>query len=171
MAEAGQTSCQPEQSKHAPGSERCDPGSHQCPEGRPAEALRAAQSRKFQNLRATAFFEKVFPMPQLSSRRDPKEGRPCTRFGQAQYFEKCRKVMTKRAGTQKAIPRQDRRILSSLLLFHSPRGTTRTTTIQRDAKGQRRKGHGTARSIEGLRGLRLSLVPRPESRNCLLQAL
>ena len=32
-------------------------------------------------------------------------------------------------------------------------------------------GHGSVRAIEDLRGVRLSLVPCPESRVCLLQAM
>ena len=115
------------------GAEKGDPAVPSVSRRCSAEAFRAAQSRKFQILRA--------------------------------------KVMTKRAGTRKAIPHQDGRIPSRLLLFHSPRGTTRSTKTQRDAAGLRRKSHGIARSIEGLRGLRLSLVPRPNSRNCLLPAM
>src|ERR1700683_4414205 len=68
----------------------------------------------------------------------PSISRGCSaeafRAAKARKFQILRtKVLTKRAGTRKAIPHQDGRILRSLSLFRTPRGTTRCTKIQRDA--------------------------------------
>ena len=80
-------------------------------------------------------------------------------------------VMTTNKRAQAAIPHQDRRNLSCLAWFSSPRGTTSTTKLRREMKQARRIGHGNARAIEDLRGVRLSLVPFPNSRKCVLQGV
>ena len=80
-------------------------------------------------------------------------------------------VMTKNKRAQAAIPHQDRRSLSCLAWFSSPRGTTCTTQLRREMKTIRRISHGNARSIESLRGLRLPLVPASNSRECILQRM
>jgi hypothetical protein len=78
-------------------------------------------------------------------------------------------VMTDNKRAQVAIPYQDRRNLSCLAWFSSPRGTTCNTNFRREMRQIRRMSHGSARSIEGLRKLRLSLVPSPDTRYCVLQ--
>lgn len=80
-------------------------------------------------------------------------------------------VMTKNERAQAAIPHQDTRNLSCLAWFSSPRGTTCVTQLCREMKPIRRISHGNARSIEGLRELRLPLVPATNSRECILQRL
>ena len=80
-------------------------------------------------------------------------------------------VMTKNERAQAAIPHQDKRNLSCLAWFSSPRGATCTTQLRREMKSIRRISHGNARSIESLRELRLPLVPTSNSRECLLQRM
>ena len=53
---------------------------------------------------------------------------------------------------------QDTRNLSSRARFSLPRGTTTAKQIRREMTLIGRLGHGIARAIESLRGLRLSLV-------------
>jgi len=80
-----------------------------------------------------------------------------------------RMVMTDNKRAQVAIPHQDRRNLSCLAWFSSPRGTTCNTNFRREMKQIWRISHGSARSIESLRRVRLSLVSRPDTRECVLQ--
>ncbi len=56
------------------------------------------------------------------------------------------------------LPHQDTRNLSSRARFSPPRGTTTVKQIRREMTRTGRLGHGIARAIESLRGLRLSLV-------------
>ncbi len=53
------------------------------------------------------------------------------------------------------------------LVFSTPR-KNRYKEVRRDEKGIRRISHGIARATESLRGVRLSLVPRPDPGQCLL---
>src|SRR5271157_1916251 len=76
--------------------------------------------------------------------------------------------MTKNEGTQAAIPHQDTRNLSCRAWFSSPRGKTMKKQSRREKTRTRRFSHGIARAIESLRGLRLSLVPRPDPGECVL---
>jgi hypothetical protein len=76
--------------------------------------------------------------------------------------------MTKNERAKAAIPHQDMRNLSCPAWFSSPRGTTDTKKVRREKMRPRRNSHGIARAIENLRGVRLSLVPCPDSRKCLL---
>ncbi len=80
-------------------------------------------------------------------------------------------VMTENKRAQAAIPHQDRRNLSCLAWFSSPRRITITTKFRREMKHIRRISHGSARSIENLRGVWLSLVPYPDPRECVLQKM
>ena len=80
-------------------------------------------------------------------------------------------VMTDNKRAQVAIPHQDRRNLSCLAWFSSPRGTTCNTNFRREMKLIRRISHGSARAIEGLRRMWLPLVPGPDSRECVLQGM
>ena len=66
--------------------------------------------------------------------------------------------MTTHEGAQAAIPHQGHRNLSGRAWFSSPRGKATTKTLRRAKKRSWRIRHGTARAIEGLRGVRLSLV-------------
>lgn len=69
--------------------------------------------------------------------------------------------MTRNERTQVAILHQNIRILSSRSLFSSPRRNALIRLSRRERTISRRVRHGIARSIENLRELRLSLVPRP----------
>jgi hypothetical protein len=81
-------------------------------------------------------------------------------------------IMTKNKRSQTAIPHQDMRILSCFAWFSSPRGTAVTKNNRRErTQQQRRIVHGIARAIENLRGMRMSLVPRPDTCKCLLPGL
>jgi hypothetical protein len=80
-------------------------------------------------------------------------------------------VMTENKRAQAAIPHQDMRNLSCLAWFSSPRGTTSSKKLRRAMKLIRRNSHGNARAIEDLRGVRLSLVPHPDPRECVLQGV
>ncbi len=105
-----------------------------------------------------------------SRAKAPLEGRR----GQAsrEYSRICAPmVMTENKRAQAAIPHQDNRNLSCLAWFSSPRGTTSNTKFRREMKPIWRISHGSARSIEGLRGVRLSLVPGPDPRECVLQGM
>ncbi len=64
---------------------------------------------------------------------------------------------------------QEKPELPCLVLF-TPRNNS-TTKVRREMKQIRRISHGNARAIESLRGLRLSLVPYPDSRECVLQGM
>jgi len=78
------------------------------------------------------------------------------------------KSMTKNERAKAAIPHQGIRILSCSAWFSSPRGKTDNKEVRREKTQLRRNSHGIVRAIESLRRVRLSLVPRPDSRHCLL---
>jgi hypothetical protein len=70
---------------------------------------------------------------------------------QSKQFQDLRAVvMTTNKRAQAAIPHQDRRNLSCLAWFSSPRGTTSTTKVRREMKQIWRISHGNARAIEDL---------------------
>jgi hypothetical protein len=80
-------------------------------------------------------------------------------------------VTTINKGTQAAIPHRDVRSPICLVWFSSPRGKSMTTNYRRAHDEGWRMGHGSARAIENLRGLRQSFLPRPNSRKHLLPRL
>jgi len=108
---------------------------------------------------------RIFALPRRSARKDA-EDKPVKEFQDLRAV-----VMTKNKRAQAAIPHQDRRNLSCLAWFSSPRGTTGTKKVRREMKQVWRISHGNARAIESLRGLRLSLVPDSNSRECVLQGM
>ena len=116
---------------------------------------------------AQAVWPRPFPPPSLT--------RHFQRAGQTSQSGNSRicalMVMTHNKRAQAAIPHQDKRNLSCLAWFSSPRGTTCNTIFRRDMKPIRRIGHGSARSIESLRGLWLPLVSGPNTKQCLLQGM
>ena len=94
------------------------------------------------------------------------------RSGRSSEFRDLRAMsMTKNEGAQAAIPHQGIRNLSCRAWFSSPRGTTMTNKNRREKTRTRRFSHGIARTVEGLRGMRLSLVSRPNPRECVLQGV
>jgi hypothetical protein len=78
--------------------------------------------------------------------------------------------MTHNEGGQPAIFYQGIRILRS---FGWPplRQQTKISKKRRRVTKTIRRSHGFVRAIEDLRRLRLSLVPKPDSRECLLQGV
>jgi hypothetical protein len=83
----------------------------------------------------------------------------------------CAMYMTKNEKTRAAIPHQDARNLSSRSRFFLPRGNRMSKQGRRETTEKRRIRHGIARALENLRGVRLSLVPRPNPGECLLQGM
>ena len=77
--------------------------------------------------------------------------------------------MTTNERSRPAIPHQGARNLSSRAWISLPRGRTATNESRRELAGRRRTRHGIARAIEGLRGVRLPLVPDPGSRQRVLR--
>ena len=78
---------------------------------------------------------------------------------------------TKNEGTQVAILHRGIRIPICPAWFSSPRGKRMSEHRRRERTRTRRSNHGIARAIENLRRVRLSLVPCPVPRMCLLQGL
>ena len=70
--------------------------------------------------------------------------------------------------TSAAVPHQGIRILSRSVRFSLPRGNKVNKNRRRVIEYSRRSIHGIACAIESLRRVRMSLVPRPNSRECLL---
>jgi hypothetical protein len=92
--------------------------------------------------------------------------------GQSGSFQDLRAMsMTKNERIRAAIPHQGTRILSSHARFFLPWGNRLSKQNPRERTGNWRIRHGIARAIENLRGMRLSLVPRPDPRERLLQKL
>jgi hypothetical protein len=112
----------------------------------------------FANEQSPADFGLVRPSYlRLKTLRKSVSGRPLRNFQDLRVMS-----MTKNQKTQAAIPHQDIRILNCLARFSSPRGRTMQYSDRRVATRLRRNSHGVARAIEGLRGLRRSLVPCPD---------
>jgi hypothetical protein len=110
--------------------------------------------------------------PVRYSRLRPKAPAEALKAGQSRLFQDLRAMsMTKNERARAAIPHQDRRNLSCHAWFSSPRGTTMKNKIRREEMRTRRCSHGVARAIENLRGVRLPLVPRSNSRERLLPRL
>ena len=108
-------------------------------------------------------------IPVIHFRRHSKEA---PEAGSARDFQNLRvTIMTKNERRRAALPYQDVRILSSHARFSSPRHNSTSQKNRRDGTLLRRIRHGNARAIENLRGMRLSLVPGPDSRDCLLQGV
>lgn len=80
-------------------------------------------------------------------------------------------LMTHNQRTRAANLHQNRRNLNSLAWFSTPRGATSNTNLHRETKPTRRHSHGSARTTESLRRVRLSLVSYPDSRKRVLQGL
>lgn len=78
-------------------------------------------------------------------------------------------VMTLQPGTRKAIPLsgQQNPELPALVLYI--RGSMSESRVRVQHKTQRRNSHGSARARKNLRGVRMSLVPRPYPAERLLQ--
>jgi hypothetical protein len=102
----------------------------------------------------------------------PKHSAEVYRNGQPPKFQDLRAMsMTKNERIRAAIPHQGERTLNSHARFFLPRGNKMLKLIRRESTGIRRIRHGFARAIEDLRGMRLSLVPRPDSRERVLQGM
>jgi hypothetical protein len=92
--------------------------------------------------------------------------------GQCGRFQNLRAMsMTVNETTREAIPHQGTRILSCLATFSLPHESATNKRIRWEIKPRGTKGHGIARALENLRGVRLSLVPRPNRGECLLRAM
>ncbi|MGO9636975.1 MAG: hypothetical protein ACLPXT_13135 [Terracidiphilus sp.] len=79
--------------------------------------------------------------------------------------------MTNNERIPEAIPHQGARTLSSRNRFFLTRGNKTFVQIRREKTRTWRFRHGVARAFENLRGVRLSLVPRPNPRECVLQGM
>jgi hypothetical protein len=77
--------------------------------------------------------------------------------------------MTTNKRIRTVIPHQSMRILSCHVRFFSPRRQADTNCVRPEMKEKRSIGHGVARAIEDLRGVRMSLVPHSNPRERLLQ--
>jgi hypothetical protein len=107
------------------------------------------------------------PLVSHSSWRPPRRLRKAGQYGKFQDLRAMGLIDNKRAET--VIPQQDERILSCIAWFSTPRKSIEIKNIGRERTQQRwRNNHGSARAIENLRGVRLSLVSHPDSRECLL---
>jgi hypothetical protein len=104
----------------------------------------------------TDYMASLFTIPETAVDRTgfsrSRTKAPAGRRGQAnQKFQDLRAViMTTNKRAQAAIPHQDRRNLSCLAWFSSPRGTTSTKKVRREMKQIWRISHGNARAIEDL---------------------
>jgi hypothetical protein len=102
----------------------------------------------------------------------PRRSAEASRDGQPSKFQDLRAMsMTKNERIRAAIPHQGERTLSSHARFFLPRGNKMLKLSRRESTGIRRIRHGFARAFEDLRGMRLSLVPRPDSRERVLQGM
>ena len=108
--------------------------------------------------------------PDRSSHLRSRRSAEASGAGQSRSFQDLRAMsMTKDERTWVAIPHKGKRDLSCRTRFSSPRGTAVHRIGRRAKTRTRRNRHGFARAIEDLRGVRLSLVPCPDPRECLLQ--
>ena len=108
-----------------------------------------------------------FRLSSSQSRRRFQRRRKTRQSGNSRVC--ARMVMTDNKRAQVVIPHQDRRNLSCFTWFSSPRGTTCNKNFRREMKLTWRISHGSARTVESLRRVRLSLVSRPDTRECVLQ--
>jgi hypothetical protein len=92
--------------------------------------------------------------------------RPCETF---QYLRSNLKSLNQ--GTLAAIPHRDARSPVCPASLPLPRGNNKTINYRRAHYEQWRMGHGSARAIENLRGLRQPFLPRPNSREYLLPGM
>lgn len=99
--------------------------------------------------------------------------RRCLRSGRTSYLLEAepRPRFQPRSFGVSLLPHQDIRSLSSHTRFSPPRGISSKKQIRRVLTRTRRFRHGIARAIEGLRGVRLSLVPCPDPGECVLQRM
>src|ERR1035438_2746660 len=102
----------------------------------------------------------------------PKRLAKASRDGQPPKFQNLRAMsMTKNERIPEAIPHQGTRTLNSHTRFFPTRGYETLKQVRREQTRTWRISHGFARALENLRGVRLSLVPRPDPRECLLQGM
>jgi hypothetical protein len=102
----------------------------------------------------------------------PNRPAEASRDCQPPKFQNLRAMsMTKNERIPEAIPHQGTRTLNSFTRFFLTRGNKTLKQVRREKTRRWRIRHGFARAIENLRGVRLSLVPRPDPRECLLQGM
>jgi hypothetical protein len=102
----------------------------------------------------------------------PKRSAEASGEGEGPKFQDLRAMsMTRNERIRLAIPHQGTRPLSSIGRFFLPRGNKITNELRREKTRTGRIRHGIARAFEDLRGVRLSLVPRPDPGECLLQGM
>jgi hypothetical protein len=102
----------------------------------------------------------------------PNRPAEASRDGQPPKFQNLRAMsMTNNERIPEAIPHQGTRTLKSFTRFFLTRGNKTLKQVRREKTRTWRIGHGFARAFENLRRVRLSLVPRPNPRECLLQGM
>jgi hypothetical protein len=102
----------------------------------------------------------------------PKRFAEASRDGQPPKFQNLRAMsMTKNERIPAAIPHQGARTLSSCIRYFLTRGYKTLKQGRREKTRTWRFRHGIARAFENLRGVRLSLVPCPDTRERLLQGM
>jgi hypothetical protein len=102
----------------------------------------------------------------------PKRFAEASRDGQPPKFQNLRAMsMTKNERIPAAIPHQGARTLSSCIRYFLTRGNKTLKQGRREKTRTWRIGHGIARAFENLRRVRLSLVPRPDTRERVLQGM
>lgn len=138
---------------------------------RPAEASGAGQTREFRDLRAMSMTKNE---RRRAARTFFQFVGPCLQplgwiFHKERANRWLRTLFT--AIGEPLLLHQDRRNLSSRARFFLTGGIQTSKKIRRELTRRWRFSHGIARAIEGLRGVRKSLVPRPDSREHLLPCL
>jgi hypothetical protein len=92
--------------------------------------------------------------------------------GQPTKFQILRAMsMTNNERIPEAIPHHGARTLSSLNRFFLTRGNKTLVQLRREKTRIWRFRHGTARAFKNLRRVRLSLVPRSNPGECVLQGM
>jgi hypothetical protein len=80
-------------------------------------------------------------------------------------------VMTKKRESTGGNPPSGQQEPEMLVLAPFTPRKNRSNKFRREKKQMGRVSHGSTRAIEGLRGLRLSLVPQPSGRENILQGV
>lgn len=115
------------------------------------------------------------PMGHLSSHpvQPPDMRRPIEAFetGVCEFPDLRANSMNKNKRKQAGVSYQGERNLSAFACFSRPRHEATSFEQRREWALSRRIRYGIMRATEGLRGVRLSLVPGPELRDCLLQGV
>ena len=104
-----------------------------------------------------------YPITSPKDAQQRRPGRPMRNFQDLRVMS-----MTKTRECRRQSPNQGTRILSCGIWFSLPRGNEVNKKVRREIEVSRRSIDGIARAIESLRGVRMSLVPRPNNRECLL---